>query len=107
MKMPKFITKLLSPVTKNITNDLVDVGETLKQLKSVKERLELAKKQQAEIVAQAECNKLQNVVAKEERIRRIEDECVTLNQEEDLAIGMAEDEIEEAEEWLVMFPTKK
>lgn len=107
MKMPKFITKLLSLVTKNITNDLVDVGETLKQLKSVKERLELAKKQQAEIVAQAECNKLQNVVAKEERIRRIEDEYVTLNQEEDLAIGMAEDEIEEAEEWLAMFPTKK
>lgn len=87
--------------------DLIDVGKELTQLKKVKERLELAKKQQSEIVAESECNKLRNEVEMQEIVRELEAEYAELNQEEDLVIGAAEDAIEEAEEWLAMFPTKK
>lgn len=90
-----------------IKDGQIDVGKQLKELKAIRERLELAKQQQSETIAGAECTKLDNDVDKQEAIREIEAEYEELNKLEDAKIEEAEGIIEEADEWLSMFPSKK
>lgn len=101
-KLSQFINALFSCNT-----HVVDVSKELSQLKQTKARLELSKKQQAEIIAEAECNKLHNEVEMQEIIREIQAEYAESNKEEDAAIENSEDIIEDVDQWLAMFPTKK
>lgn len=85
----------------------INVSDELKQIKKIRDRLQLAKQQQSETIAEAECTKLNNDVDMQESIREIEAECAELNKMEDAKIEEAEGIIEEADEWLSMFPSKK
>lgn len=108
--MTKKLSDLLQSLLKAvgiIKNDRIDVGGELAQLKVIRERLELAKSQQGEIIADAECAKLDNDVDLQEALREIEAEYAEKNKAEDATIKEAEDIIDEADEWLSMFPSKK
>lgn len=102
--MIKLIEALLAKLFNRTTK--IDVTAELKKLKDTRDRLNLAVEQNTDVILEHECNKLELEEELSDAIKDLNEAHDVAVKEEDAKIKDAEKLIDEAQDWLKMFPSK-